>query len=117
MLEPDVETRPWDEQFLQDDVAYRDQLAYLFERSDFYRTKLAGAGFHTPADAGGLAEIAELPLTEKYELRASATAENPVGAHLCASREEIVRIYSTSGTTGAPSYVPLTAADLERWIT
>jgi phenylacetate-CoA ligase len=30
---------------------------------------------------------------------------------------EIVRIYSTSGTTGAPSYVPLTAGDLENWVT
>jgi phenylacetate-CoA ligase len=29
---------------------------------------------------------------------------------------EIVRIYSTSGTTGTPSYIPLTAGDLENWI-
>ena len=28
-----------------------------------------------------------------------------------------MRIYSTSGTTGAPSYIPLTAGDLENWIT
>jgi phenylacetate-CoA ligase len=30
---------------------------------------------------------------------------------------EIVRIYSTSGTTGTPSYIPLTAADLDNWVT
>jgi phenylacetate-CoA ligase len=30
---------------------------------------------------------------------------------------EIVRIYSTSGTTGTPSYIPLTASDLDNWIT
>ena len=58
-----------------------------------------------------------LPLTEKDELRASRTADNPFGAHLCATRAEIVRIYSTSGTTGTPSYIPLTATDLENWIT
>ena len=29
---------------------------------------------------------------------------------------EVVRIYSTSGTTGTPSYIPLTAADLADWI-
>src|SRR5208283_2136658 len=29
---------------------------------------------------------------------------------------EIVRIYSTSGTTGTPSFIPLTAADLETWV-
>jgi phenylacetate-CoA ligase len=36
---------------------------------------------------------------------------------LCAKPDEIVRIYSTSGTTGAPSYIPLTAGDLENWVT
>ncbi len=45
------------------------------------------------------------------------TPENPIGAHLCAAREEIVRIYSTSGTTGTPSYIPLTAHDLANWVT
>jgi phenylacetate-CoA ligase len=32
-------------------------------------------------------------------------------------RTEIVRIYSTSGTTGTPSYIPLTAGDLDNWVT
>ena len=66
---------------------------------------------------GGLAEIAGLPLTEKQELRPTVTPENPIGAHLCATPSEIVRIYSTSGTTGAPSYIPLTAGDLDNWVT
>ena len=67
--------------------------------------------------AGGLGDIAQLPLTEKRELKETATSENPIGAHLCATRDEIVRIYSTSGTTGTPSYIPLTAGDLENWVT
>ncbi len=29
---------------------------------------------------------------------------------------EITRIYSTSGTTGTPAYIPLTAGDLDNWI-
>ena len=57
-----------------------------------------------------------MPLTEKDELRASRSAEEPIGAHLTARRDEIVRIYSTSGTTGTPSFIPLTAADLEVWV-
>ena len=28
-----------------------------------------------------------------------------------------MRIYSTSGTTGTPSYIPLTADDLDNWVT
>jgi phenylacetate-CoA ligase len=114
MLEAEVETRPWTEQLAADDVAYRAQLAYLLERSPFYRTKL---GLVSAEDAGGLADIARLPLTEKGELKATATPENPIGAHLCVARADVARIYSTSGTTGTPSYIPLTAADLESWVT
>jgi phenylacetate-CoA ligase len=58
-----------------------------------------------------------LPLTDKREIRATCTPANPIGAHLCATRSEIVRIYSTSGTTGSPSYVPLTGGDLDNWVT
>jgi phenylacetate-CoA ligase len=110
-LAPDVETRPWAEQLAVDDASFRTQLAYLLDRSPFYREKLRGT------DVGGLADIARLPLTEKRELRATCTPENPIGAHLCATPSEIVRIYSTSGTTGAPSFIPLTAGDLESWVT
>ena len=117
MLAPEVETRPWDEQLALDDGSYREQLAYLFERSAFYREKLGDAGIASAGEAGGLADTAELPLTDKRELKDTATPENPVGTHLCATRDEIVRIYSTSGTTGTPSYIPLTAGDLENWVT
>ena len=117
MLQPEVETLPWAEQLRLDDEAYRTQLDYLFERSAFYRDKLAAAGIENAAGAGGLADIAQLPLTEKAEVKATATPESPIGAHLCATRAEIVRIYSTSGTTGTPSYIPLTSGDLDNWVT
>jgi len=117
MLEPEVESRPWAEQLALDDEAYRGQLAYLLERSPLYREKLGAAGVGSAAEAGGLAEISRLPLTSKQELRESCTDQNPIGSHLCAEPAEIVRIYSTSGTTGAPSYIPLTAGDLDNWVT
>jgi phenylacetate-CoA ligase len=117
MLAPEVETRPWAEQLALDDASYRAQLAYLFDRSAFYREKLAAAGFASDQETGGLADIAQLPLTEKREIRATGTPDNPIGAHLCTKPTEIVRIYSTSGTTGSPSYVPLTAGDLDNWVT
>jgi phenylacetate-CoA ligase len=107
----DAERLPWPEQLALDDESFREQLAYLLERSPFYGEKLAGL------DTLGLGEISELPLTEKEDLRATVTPENPFGAHLCASPDEIVRIYSTSGTTGTPSFIPLTASDLENWVT
>jgi len=89
----------------------------LFERSAFYREKLGAAGLAAAPEAGGLDGIAALPLTEKAELKATATADNPIGTHLCVDRPDIARIYSTSGTTGTPSYIPLTRGDLDNWIT
>ena len=108
----DVERLPWPEQRALDDASYRLQLAYLLDCSPFYRAKLAGYDV-----SGGLDRIAELPLTDKRELKETCTDENPIGRHLCVEPAEIVRIYSTSGTTGTPSYIPLTADDLENWIT
>ena len=113
----DAERLPWPEQLALDDESYREQLAYLLERSPFYRDKLRAAGLASAQAAGGLADIAQVALTEKHELRATVTPENPFGAHLCVERSEIVRIYSTSGTTGTPSFIPLAAGDLDNWIT
>jgi phenylacetate-CoA ligase len=116
LTDPDIEAAPWEGQEAADDSPYRRQIAYLFERSRFYRDKLARAGFASLEAVGGLADIARLPLTEKDELRASRSADDPIGAHCAAAPDEIVRIYSTSGTTGAPSYIPLTASDVDVWV-
>jgi phenylacetate-CoA ligase len=116
MVEPEIESAPWDAQAAHDGPLYLQQIEYLFDRSRFYRDKLTGAGFASPRAVGGLDAIAALPLTEKDELRQSRSAEQPIGTHCTATHEEIVRIYSTSGTTGTPSYIPLTASDLEVWV-
>jgi phenylacetate-CoA ligase len=99
---------------MTDGASYRTQIEYLMEHSPFYRAKLP---FEHAYEAGGLEAIGQLPLTEKNEIRASVTPENPIGTHMCVEMSEIVRVYSTSGTTGTPSYIPLTARDLENWVT
>lgn len=116
LQEPAIETLPWAQQQPQDDTLYREQVRYLFERSRFFREKLESNGFRTPESVGGLDDIAALPLTEKDELRASRSDADPIGTHLASPLEEVVRIFSTSGTTGVPSYIPLTAGDLENWV-
>jgi phenylacetate-CoA ligase len=108
----DPERLPWAEQLALDDASFRQQLAYLLERSPFYREKLAGLDANI-----GLDEIALLPLTEKPEVKATCTPTSPFGAHLCVEPSELIRIYSTSGTTGMPSYIPLTESDLDNWVT
>ena len=90
-----------------DAQSFEEQLRYLLERSPFYQERI-----EKPVP---LERIDELPLTTKQELRDTVTQDNPFGAHYTGA--DIVRIYSTSGTTGAPSFIPLTASDLDNWIT
>ncbi|WP_343115636.1 phenylacetate--CoA ligase family protein [Ostreiculturibacter nitratireducens] len=116
MWNPAVETLPWHEQREHDEPLYRAQIARLLERSEFYRRKLTDAGFASADKVGGLAGITSLPFTEKDELRQTRSDENAIGTHLAAETSEIVRIYSTSGTTGTPSYIPLAQDDLNSWI-
>jgi phenylacetate-CoA ligase len=116
LVEPEIEQAPWEDEAKVSAPLYLRQIEYLFERSRFYREKLERAGFAAHGAVGGLEAIEGVPLTEKDELRRSRTADEPIGTHRTASPEEIVRIYSTSGTTGTPSYIPLTAADLEVWV-
>jgi phenylacetate-CoA ligase len=116
MVDPQIETLPLAAQAAADDLLYRQQVAYLFRQSRFYRAKLASAGFPDAQAVGGLDAIAALPFTEKDELRATRGENDPIGTHLAVPMNEIVRIYSTSGTTGTPSYIPLTASDLDNWV-
>jgi phenylacetate-CoA ligase len=97
------------------EAAYRAQIARLFERSAFYRDKLRAAGFAAAPAVGGLADIAALPFTEKDEVRKSQAAQPPLGAHAAIPISAAARIYSTSGTSGAPLYIPLSAADVAQW--
>ena len=96
-------------------ASYRAQIARLFERSPFYRNKLRAAGFGSPDAVGGLERIGGLPFTEKDELRASQAEHPPLGEHAAIAIAEAARIYSTSGTSGAPLYIPLTRNDVEQW--
>jgi phenylacetate-CoA ligase len=90
-------------------VAFQRQLTYVREHSPLYRDKLAGIRAET------LADLPLLPFTTKDEIRESLAAEPPLGRHLAAPVERVRRIYSTSGTTGDPSYIAVTDADLAAW--
>ena len=102
MLEPEVESRPWDEQLVLDAACYRTQVAWLFERSVFYREKLSAAGI---SDTARSYRIRSQPLT--------AGAEPPMRE--CVSRIECPEEMwgcdvVTAGRDGscAPREVPLT---------
>ena len=91
MVDPAIEAMPWDKQAAHDAPLYLRQIEYLFEKSRFYRGKLERAGFATHGAVGGLDVIAALPLTEKDELRASRTPEEPIGTHRTAAPNNIAK--------------------------
>jgi phenylacetate-CoA ligase len=89
----------------------RRQVAYLADRSLFYRDKLAGSD----TSIESLEAFARLPFTTKQELRDSQSAAPPLGRHACVGLEEVVRLHASTGTTGRPSWVGVTKNDSEVW--
>lgn len=111
---PQVETMGRDELRELQSSRLREQVAYVHERSEFYRRKFAEVGLE-PGDVQGIEDIRKLPFISKDELRQSQDETPPFGAHVCAPREEVSWLPSTSGTTGTPLLLPRTAEDIETW--
>jgi len=95
------------------------QLIYNFEHSLFYRGKFKEGGL-TPEDVKTLDDIRRIPFTTKDEHRRAQEASisefgHPYGPTTitCAPIENIVRITSTSGTTGTPTLYTLTQHDVD----
>ena len=87
------------------------QVKCVAEKSPFYREKFKKADL----DAGrikSLEDIVKLPFTVKSDLRDAQMTNPPVGAHRACDVLDLRRVYSSSGTTGIPTYLGLTAADI-----
>jgi len=74
-----------------------------------FRRKLDAAGVR-PDDLKTLADIARFPFTVKADLR-----DNYPFGLFAVAREELVRLHASSGTTGKPTVVGYTRADLALW--
>ncbi|MGD9031920.1 MAG: hypothetical protein PVJ69_08930 [Desulfobacteraceae bacterium] len=90
------------------------QLDYVWENSGFYRRKFKAHGVEK-GDIKGLEDLPKLPFTEKDELRKSQEEHPPLGTHCAAPMDEIIRIHSSSGTTGVPTFVGITRHDRKVW--
>jgi len=74
-------------------------------KSPFYAEK--GLKDHTISDLG---DIKKLPVTTKQDLRDAY----PFGM-VCTPLEDVVRLHSSSGTTGTPTVIYHAADDIDRW--
>ncbi len=83
------------------------QLSDIKERSHFYAEMFKD---FDPATVKTQSDFEKIPFTEKADLRKAY----PLGL-AAVPQEKIVRIHSSSGTTGTPVIVPYTKKDVEDW--
>ena len=86
-----------------------DRIDALVSAGSFYGKKLKEAGI---TGVHSVEEFESLPFSEKADLRDAY----PLGL-MTAPEEEIVRIHSSSGTTGLPVIIPYTQKDVDDWAT
>ena len=84
-------------------------LRHVYANVPFYTKKFDDAGVR-PQDCRSLADLAKFPFTTKEDLRGTY----PDGM-FAVPRQEIRRIHASSGTTGQPTIVGYTQADLDTW--
>jgi phenylacetate-CoA ligase len=81
----------------------------VYANVPFYTNKFKELGIE-PKDIKSLSDLTRLPFTEKQDLR----NHYPFGL-FAVSRENIVRIHSSSGTTGKATVVGYTKRDIKNW--
>ncbi len=81
----------------------------VYALNPFYKEKFEERGI-TPEDIRSLEDLRRLPFTRKQDLR----DHYPFGL-FCVPMSEVVRIHSSSGTTGKPTVVGYNAHDMEVW--
>jgi len=87
----------------------KETLKHCYDNNTFYKKRLDDSGVD-PGKVEDLSELEKLPFTSKEELR-----DNYPFGLFCVPNEDIVRVHSSSGTTGNPTVVGYTAEDLDMW--
>ena len=87
----------------------QETVSRVYAKVDAYRKKMDEAGVR-PEDIKTLKDLSKLPFVTKQDMRDTY----PFGL-FAVSRDELVRIHASSGTTGKPTVVGYTRGDLETW--
>jgi phenylacetate-CoA ligase len=85
------------------------RVAEVYERVPFYRSAFKEKGV-TPDDIQSLADLGKLPFTSKLDFR-----DNYPYGLTAVPHGRVVRIHSSSGTTGKPIIAPYTQGDVDTW--
>jgi len=106
-----IETASLDELRTLQTERLQSTLRNAYANIDHYTRAFDAAGVH-PDDVTSLDDLARLPFLVKDDLREAY----PFGM-FAVPREDLVRVHASSGTTGKPTVVGYTAADIDTWAT
>ena len=109
MYQPELEAMPRAELEGLQLERLKKLLVRVYENVGLYRTKFDEAGFD-PASLTSLDDLRRVPFTVKDDMRAAY----PYGM-FAAPLRDIVRVHSSSGTTGQITVVGYTKGDIDRW--
>src|SRR5499427_9821983 len=109
MFDRETETMPRGELAALQLSRLRKSLARAYESVAHIRRKFDAAGV-SPDALRSLADIGHFPLTGKADLR-----DNYPFGLFAVPREQLLRLHASSGTTGKPTVVGYTRADLDLW--
>ncbi|MBI4275741.1 MAG: phenylacetate--CoA ligase [Rhizobiales bacterium] len=107
-LEP-IEKASRDELIALQTARLKWSLRHAYDNVAAYRRKFEAAGVN-PDDFRTIEDLAKFPYTTKADLR-----ENYPFGMFAVPREQIARVHASSGTTGKPTVVGYTAADIGTW--
>lgn len=104
-----IETASIDELRALQLTRLKNTLAHAYQNVPFYRQSFDVAGI-TPESVQSLEDLRHVPFTVKSDLR-----DNYPFGMFAVPREQVVRIHASSGTTGKPTVVGYTQADIDMW--
>ena len=107
-LDP-IETASLDELQALQLQRMRWSLQHAYDHVPHYRAAFDAKGVQ-PGDLKSLADLALFPFTTKKDLR-----DNYPFGMFAVPREQVARVHASSGTTGKPTVVGYTAADIDVW--
>jgi phenylacetate-CoA ligase len=109
MLDARAETMPREALKALQTTRLQQTLNHAYANVPLFRKKFDAAGVK-PGDLKTLADIARFPFTLKSDLRDSY----PFGM-FAMPRQKLLRLHASSGTTGKPTVVGYSRADLDTW--
>ena len=109
MWQPEIETMPREQMQTLQLARLQDAVRRVYANVPYYAAKMDAIGIK-PDDIRTLDDLQNLPFTTKQDLRDTY----PFGL-FAVPQDQVIRVHASSGTTGKPTVVGYTAADIAIW--